>query len=177
MQTRPEHRAAPRSPVPVVVVRGEHDRSADDEVVVGIDGSECSRHALAWAAGWAEAHDKTLVAVLAWNYLEPQGPTGPEHVRPDYQPADAEAAARQIVGEVLGSEHGLRVVIETECDLPARAVLARAEHACLVVVGRHGTARWAPPDLGATAVQVLHHASCPVAVIPEADGAPDASSS
>lgn len=163
-------KAARRSPVPVVVVRGDHDCSARSEVVVGVDGSACSRAALRWGADWAKAHDKTLVVVMAWNYLEPQGPHGPEPMRPEYGPQDAADALASVVSDVLGPRPNPRIVSEAICDLPARAVLERSTDACLIVVGRHGTSHWAPPELGSTAVQILHHATCPVAVIPD-DGA------
>ena len=166
-------RVARRSPVPVVVVRGEHDRRSKDEVVVGVDGSLCGRRALAWAADWARKHDKTLVAVLAWSYLEPQGIHGGEPMRSDYLASDATHVLSTILAEVLGRSHGIRFIEETACDLPARAILERAGDACLVVVGRHGTPHWAPPELGAVAQQVLHHATCPVAVIPDGAGPHD----
>jgi nucleotide-binding universal stress UspA family protein len=159
-------KVARRSTVPVVVVRGDHDRSAKHEVVVGVDGSACSRDALRWAAAWAKEQDKTLTVVLAWSFLEPQDPSGPGRIRPEYGERDAMAALDAIVADVLGPRPNPRIVTEVVCDLPARAVLERADDACLIVVGRHGTARWAPPALGSTAVQILHHAPCPVAVIP-----------
>jgi nucleotide-binding universal stress UspA family protein len=160
------NKVARRSPVPVVVVRGEHDRSAGKEVVVGVDGRPCSRRALRWAADWAKAHDKVLTIVLAWNYLEPQGPDGPIPFESEYDAERAEAVLRSIVSGVLGTVDNPRIVSTTVCDLPARAVLERSTDACLIVMGRDGTAHWAPPDLGATALQVLHHAPCPVAIIP-----------
>jgi nucleotide-binding universal stress UspA family protein len=166
-------KVARRSTVPVIVVRGEHDCAARDEVIVGVDGSACSRHALRWAADWANVHGKVLVVVMAWNFLEPQGPDGPQGIRPDYAPSDAEAALDAIVTEVLGPWSDHLLTKETVNDLPARAILERAANACLLVVGRHGTARWAPPEFGATALQVLHHAACPVAVIPEPAPVPE----
>lgn len=167
-------RVARRSEVPVVVVRGEEDRAGCREVVVGVDGSECSRRALRWADAWATKHDKALVILMAWNYLEPQGPSGPGRVRAEYRASDAEAVLASIVNDELGPWTSPRVVTRTVLDLPARAVLEHAADACLIVVGRHGISRWSPPDLGATAVQVLHHAPCPVAVIPEVGPVPTA---
>lgn len=161
-------KAARRSPVPVVVVRGDHDRSDRPEVVVGVDGSECSRHALRWAADWAKAHDKELVVLMAWNYLEPQGAHGPVHFDPDYDGGAAAGLLDAVAADVLGPLTNPRIQTVAVCDLPARAVLERSADACLIVMGRHGVSRWAPPELGATAIQVLHHADCPVAVIPEA---------
>jgi nucleotide-binding universal stress UspA family protein len=161
-------KVARRSVVPVVVVRGEHDRSAGSEVVVGVDGSSCSRQALRWAADWARAHDKELVVLMAWNYLDPQGPDGPVPFDPEYDGERAAAVLDQIVADVLDGRPNPRISTETVCELPARAVLQRAADACLVVVGRHGVSHWSLPELGATAIQILHHAACPVAVIPEA---------
>jgi nucleotide-binding universal stress UspA family protein len=170
-------KVARRSPVPVVVVRGNVDRVDRDEVVVGIDGSECSRQALRWAADWAKAHDKTLVILMAWNHLEPQGLHGPEKLDVEYEAADADRTLDAIVADVLGPRPNPRIVTETACELPARAVLERAAEACLVVLGRHGTPRWSPPSIGATAIQVLHHAPCPVAVIPEVEARADLAAS
>ena len=168
-------KAARRSPVPVVVVRGDHDRTGRPDVVVGVDGSAGSRRALRWAADQAKVHDKELVVLMAWNYLEPQGLDGPVRFQPDYHGSDAAKVLDAIVADELDHAANPRIHTEVVCDLPARAILERAHDACLVVVGRHGVARWTPPDLGATAVQVLHHADCPVAVIPEAEpgGDPD----
>ncbi|WP_421119651.1 universal stress protein [Aquihabitans daechungensis] len=75
-------KVARRSSVPVVVVRGERDRARAGAVVVGIDGTDCGRGALRWAADWAEVHDKELHVVLAWSYLAPQGPAGPKRCGP-----------------------------------------------------------------------------------------------
>ncbi len=163
-------KVARRSPVPIAVVRGEHDRGDQRTVVVGVDGSDCSRRALSWAADWAKAHDKELHIVLAWNYLEPQGLHGPEPMQPDYTADDAVAALDAIAAEVLGSRANPRVTREAVCDLPARAIIERADGACLVVLGRHGATHWSPPDFDATALQVLHHAACPVAIVPEMPG-------
>ena len=159
-------KVARRSPVPVVVVRGDHDLSDHEEVVVGVDGSACSRHALRWAADWAHARGKRLVALLAWNYLEPERADGAHGFEPTYTSADAEAALRTIVADVLDGVDGPDIALETVCDLPARAVMERAAEASLLVVGRHGIGRWGS-DMGSTNGQILHHATVPVAVIPE----------
>jgi nucleotide-binding universal stress UspA family protein len=160
-------KVARRSPVPVVVVRGEPERSGFEEVIVGVDGSPCSRQALRWAADWAQARDKVLVVVLAWNYLDPQGVDGPVPFDPEYSQEVADGVIESVVADELATRPELRIRTEAVNDLPARAILERSREACLVVVGRHGTARWAPPELGATAIQVLHHADCPVVVVPE----------
>ncbi|MBX3286450.1 MAG: universal stress protein [Actinobacteria bacterium] len=160
------NRVARRAPVPVVVVRRNADVAADGPVLAAVDGSECSRHALRWAAIAAAQRGVGLRAVMAWNYLEPQGVHGPGEFRPDYDAHEAERVLSQIVGEVLGDAPAVPVERVTACDLPARAVLERADDASLVVMGRHGASRWSPVELGTTSQQVLHHAEAPVAVIP-----------
>lgn len=160
------NRVARRAAVPVVVVRENPTPHAEGPVLAAVDGSACSRQALAWAADAARAHGVGLQALMAWNYLEPQGVHGPGEFRPDYDGTDADRVLAQIVAEVLGDDPSVPVEQATVCDLPARAVLERGADASLIVMGRHGSSRWSPMELGTTSQQVLHHATTPVAVIP-----------
>ncbi|WP_229398555.1 universal stress protein, partial [Micromonospora okii] len=61
-----------RADCPVLVVRGEP--RADGPVVVGVDGSELSDEAIAFAFEEAAQRDTPLVAVHAWLYPTPVGP-------------------------------------------------------------------------------------------------------
>lgn len=158
-------RVARRAEVPVVVVRGDETPFHGD-VVIGVDGSACSRSALAWAAVEARRREVKLEVLLAWSHLGPQGADGPEPFRSGYGQDDAEAALASIVADVLGDDPDQDVVSRAVCDLPSSAVLDASRDAGLVVVGRHGTSRWAPYDLGSTSQAVLSHAEVPVAVIP-----------
>lgn len=160
------NRVARRASVPVVVVRADPMPQAGGPVLAAVEGSDCSRRALTWAANAASAHGVGVRAVMAWNYLEPQGPNGPGEFSPGYDQAAAEAVLAQIVAEVLGEQPSVPVEQITICDLPARAVLDRSGDASLLVVGRHGSSRWSPAELGTTSQQVLQHATTPVAVIP-----------
>jgi nucleotide-binding universal stress UspA family protein len=53
---------------------------------------------------------------------------------------------------------------------PARALLERAEHAELIVVGGRGRGGFMGLLLGSVSHQVLHHAPCAVAVVPDPRG-------
>lgn len=153
-------RLAGSAPCTVVVVREPEDGG---DVVVGVDGTEPSRRALRWAAGEAKARNRPLRVVMAWSYLMPEGVHGPEPFRPSYTGADADRALRSIVDEVLGREESQGAVLETTCELAGKALIERGERAALVVLGGHDAAH--PHfDLGSVTAQVLHHASCPVAV-------------
>ncbi len=50
-------------------------------------------------------------------------------------------------------------------DRPARALLAHAAGAALLVVGRHGRAGTLDTPLGSVCHAVLHYAPCPVLII------------
>jgi nucleotide-binding universal stress UspA family protein len=160
------NRVARRATVPVVVLRADPTPQADGPVLAAVEGSESSRHALVWAAEAARAHGGGLRALMAWNYLEPQGVDGPGEFNPGYDEAEAGRVLAQIVTEVLGAEPAVPVEQITICDLPARALLERSTDASMIVVGRHGSSRWSPMELGTTSQQVLQHATAPVAVIP-----------
>ena len=51
-------------------------------------------------------------------------------------------------------------------DLPARAILGRADGAWLVVVGSRGLGGFKGLLLGSVSQQIVHHAPCPVLVVP-----------
>ncbi len=147
----------------VVVVREpEH---SDGLVVVGVDGSESSRHALTWAAEAARHRGCALRVVMAWSYLAPVDEHGSAEFRADYTEADAWKALTVIVDETLGTDVDLEVDLQAICDLPARALLEQAADASLLVVGPQGWSRHARVGLGSITIQVLHHAPCPLAIV------------
>lgn len=156
-------RVASTAATTVVVVRGA--ARPDGEVVVGIDGSELSRKALAWASEAARLRSVPLRVVQAWSFLTPAGVHGPENFRSDYTQEDASQVANQVVEEVLGADHGLDVEVEAPCDLPAKALVERAATAGLLVVGSRGVSPLERLTLGSVSVQLLHHADCPVAIV------------
>ena len=162
-------KVAERSSSSVVVVRGPG--RGGDTVVVGVDGTDPSRHALAWAARAARQRSSRLHIVMAWSYLLPEGEHGPEAFRPSYTEEDARSALQAIVDDVLGPDLGSEVILEATCALAAKALLERAQGASLLVVGAHEPAS-VHFDLGSVAAQLLHHSPCPVALIRGAAGAP-----
>lgn len=159
-------RVARRAESPIVVVRGDEDHQDRRDLVVGVDGTAGGRNALAWAIEEAHRRDKRIVAVMAWNHLEPMGFHGPEAGRAEYGAADAAKVLSTIVSDVMKDLPSVDWVERSPLELPAKALLDTTEQAFLIVVGRHGSSKWAPPDIGTTSQQVLHHAACPVAIIP-----------
>jgi nucleotide-binding universal stress UspA family protein len=142
-------------------------------IVVGVDGSANSRRALRRAAEEATAHAASLEVVHAWSLLDQ--PTGSDF-DPHYDEADAVAQLQELLQEVLHEEldADLLPAVTTRVvnDLPARAILAAAEGAWLVVVGSRGHGAVKGLVLGSVSQHVVHHSPCPVLIVPNRE--PDA---
>ena len=148
-----------------------------DRIVVGVDGSAAGRSALRWALREAVGRDVSVHAVRAW--LAPSQ---------DLYPApgdalvllDADAAAhaqvlaeqelKLAVDQVAGAERvDAHAVAVTG---PAAQVLVNAGRgAAAVVVGDRGAGALSRAVLGSVSSSVLHHANCPVVVVPDDHGA------
>jgi nucleotide-binding universal stress UspA family protein len=150
---------------PVAVVRGE-DRHPVGPVIVGLNGSEHSQRALHWAAAFAAAAGRRLIAVWAWHVQVVGGPFHP--VALDYQSVahDAAEALRQAVDDA--HIDGVEVEQRSVLGQPAAELLNAAanEQASLVVVGARGLRGLTGALLGSVSDQVVHHATIPVVVVP-----------
>jgi nucleotide-binding universal stress UspA family protein len=142
----------------------------DHAIVVGIDGSEPGRRALRWALAEARLHGAALHVVHGWHT--------PQIFIPDAYRSEVvegrgmrEAALDLIDRELdaVGADADTGVVIERSAvhHYAARALIEASETAALVVVGRHGEAGFPAEAIAPKAVQVAHHAACPVAVVPD----------
>jgi nucleotide-binding universal stress UspA family protein len=131
-------------------------------VVVGVDGSAGSRRALRRAALEARVHDATLEVVLAWGLFDQPGG---DHFDPQYDAEAARDALQQIVDDELESPQPA-MVLRPSNDLPSRALIAAGEGAWTLVVGSRGLGGFKGLLLGSVSQQVVHHAPCPVLVVP-----------
>ncbi|NUT49332.1 MAG: universal stress protein [Saccharothrix sp.] len=149
---------------PVVVLRDQ--APAEGDVVVGVDGSEVSEQAVAFAFEQASARGVPLTAVLAWTdsfidsvYNSP--------VAVDW--SEVEEEQRRLLAERLaGWQEKYPDVPVTRAvvrDRPTRALLRAADGACLLVVGSHGHGGFAGMLLGSTSRALLHHATVPLAIV------------
>jgi nucleotide-binding universal stress UspA family protein len=158
---------------PVVVVRHEHvaaDPSPKEEamerIVVGVDGSETARAALDWALDEARLRNAAVDVVYAWHmlYLHSYPDAGV-----DLHPGEFERDARQLLDGIIGGADTTGVAAVEPilvCDGAARALLDTAKGADLLVVGSRGRGGFTGLLLGSVSQQVVHHAACPVVVIP-----------
>lgn len=144
-----------------------------ERIVVGVDGSPASGVALRWAIDEARCHGSALEAVYAWHdvYIGGEYPMASTLMLPTlYQDA-----AEKLLDTIVEAEDqtGLsspitRLLVR---DSAAHAILEAAKGADLIVVGSRGRGGFSGLLLGSVGQQVVHHATCPVVVIPVPDSA------
>ncbi|UFR00273.1 universal stress protein [Streptomyces sp. Go40/10] len=162
---------AARAVCPVVVVRGAEPnrRGAFGRVVVGIGDASGGAGAVRFAVREAAVRGGTLTAVRAWR--------NPAQEPVDHMLIADDAARLREERAATGLDDALRTAVRENpqvdiCRRPAegpahRVLLAASAEADLVVVGaarRHGHFGL---QLGRVAHTLLHHAECPVAVVPQ----------
>jgi nucleotide-binding universal stress UspA family protein len=132
-------------------------------VVVGVDGSEGARRALAWAAQEARLRGARLQVVHVWSYLDQGG----KAFDPSYGDDDARRFLDETVAGLGDAADGLVIERTAVCDLPARGLLDSAGVADLLVVGARGMGGFRGLLLGSVSQQVAQHAPCPVVIVPD----------
>jgi nucleotide-binding universal stress UspA family protein len=145
---------------------GEKEKDRMSDIVVGYDGSDCSKQALASAADLAGALHDSLRVVFAY---APGGYGGGE------VPAQREAVKELGEGVVAEAKSWLdgrdpTPAYETEL-LPLRPadalVRAADEHDTrMIVVGTHGQGALRSALIGSTPYKLIHQTDIPVLVVP-----------
>ncbi|GAA0373425.1 universal stress protein [Microbispora corallina] len=162
------HGVAGHAPCDVVVVRTAPGEPGG-EVVAGVDGSPAGGRSLEFAFAEAALRHAPLRAVHAWNPFEGPLPGGPR---------DEEGEARLLREALEGprARHpDVAVTEEVVRGHPVDALLRASEGADLLVVGSRGHGAFAGLVLGAVTQPLLHHATCPLAVVrPAAPDTPEA---
>ena len=139
-------------------------------ITVGIDGSAHSSRALGWAFREAVIRHAP-VTVLTVHTVPRSGWTG----EPITLPQDAEDLhkAQQAAEEMtlkatsqLGTAKPFSVTVRAVSGFPAQELIEASRTADLVVVGSRGAGGFARLMIGSVSSQVVHHAHCPVVVVP-----------
>lgn len=132
-------------------------------VVVGVDGSEQSRRALAWAVDYAGQRGSTVEAVMAV-------PTTPrDDLARVARWTDAEERLGALVEDVLRDAPTLPTLsFEVVEGDPVTVLVDASRDAELVVLGSHGMSQLRNPDLGSVSLACIRFGSAPVVVIPVA---------
>jgi len=134
-------------------------------IVVGLDGSEPARRALAWAAEEAELRGDSLVVVAAWEV-----PASALMATTDAQPieldlgADAEARAVEVLQSVETTPTVAVRKVAAEGH-PTAVLMREAAGADLLVLGASGHREITGLLLGSVALHAVTHAPCPVVVV------------
>jgi nucleotide-binding universal stress UspA family protein len=136
-------------------------------IVVGVDGSSPSRHALTWAAAEAVDHGSDLVVVNVWEHtLMP--PEGSVSVSERYLPDSSQRTADdllQVIKEELGEDPPVLVQPRVREGRPAKVLIEESANADLLVVGTRGHGGFTGLVLGSVSQHVTAYAKCPVAVV------------
>jgi nucleotide-binding universal stress UspA family protein len=142
-------------------------------VVVGVDGSAGSELALRFAAREAKQRDARLRVVNAWHVPATANGNGFVLVYP-IAPAEFEQGAKKTLEqslEAVGDElAGLEVEQVVEQGQASEVLVEQAGGAELLVVGTRGHGGFVGLLLGSVSQQCAHHAHCPVAIVPPAEG-------
>jgi nucleotide-binding universal stress UspA family protein len=142
-------------------------------IIVGVDGSEHSLNALDWALNEANLR-KTPLTVITVSPLV-TGIYGPGYAPADYYPAEeesraqAEKATQELVNQAVGrrgAPPGVPVTVRALSGSAADELINASEDADLLVVGARGAGGFARLVMGSVSTQVVHHALCPVVVVP-----------
>lgn len=150
--------------VPVVVVRGGPE-TTHGRIVVGYDDSECSRAAMRYAIEQARARQARVHAVNAW-----QVPMSVPYAAAysgvlDSAFEEQQREAREAVAPWRDENPDVEITDEQVCEHPVAALMKASASADLVVVGSRGMGGFASAVLGSVSRGVLHHVTCPVAVV------------
>lgn len=153
---------------PLVLVRNGADGSPPTgPIVVGVDGTDASEAAIAFAFAEASTQDAPLVAVHAYTESVFEAALAGGNAPLDWT-LQRELAEEAIAERLAGWQEKypeVRVEREIVRDRPTRALRRCARTARLVVVGRRGRTAFRDLVLGSTSNHVLHHVACPVAVV------------
>ena len=158
--------AAGRAPVPTVIVPDDWDRPVhvSGAVVAGVDGTERDGPVLEFAFDTASAAGTTLVVVHAW---EEPPPNVWEGSRIQVWTKEAEDALAERMEPWTRRFPGVALVCQAPPTDPGRALLDASADAQMVVLGRFAGVHHLVGFSGfSTCRKVLHHARCPVSVVP-----------
>ena len=136
-------------------------------IVFGHDGSSCAQEALRWAGRLALRADLDLHVVRSWAMMTAPRPStwAAGYVPPlvDWEKAVLDELTGHV--EAAGLDPTVRVTCHVVHKAPARALMAAAAGANLLVVGARGRGGFAGLLLGSVSDQLVHHAPCPVTVV------------
>lgn len=138
-------------------------------IVVGIDGSHNASHALEWAMTEAATRKAELTVITVNSVPAGYWSGAPVTLAGDSElVAEIREAALAAVAEVAArlDSQPASVTVKALSGFPAQTLIDASHDCDLMVVGSRGGGGFARLRLGSIASQVVHHADCPVVVVP-----------
>ncbi|MFE9879151.1 universal stress protein [Streptomyces sp. NPDC005784] len=162
---------AARAYCPVIVVRGDKAalNGAHGRILLGAGDPDTNREAVRFAFQEAEARGCELDVVRAWRCPARETADDPALVEdPAHQHEKQAAALLDTLVADASAEHPDVRLRRTTIEGSARKVLVnRSAAADLVVLGARRRSGHFGLQLGRVSHTLLHHAACPVAVVPQ----------
>jgi nucleotide-binding universal stress UspA family protein len=140
-------------------------------IVVGIDGSDCSKTALSWALTESRLRRTSLTAIIAWAIPPIAVAYGLASTDEDFLESVRMAASELLdafLADVAEETRGIemhRAVIEGRA---AEVLVEASTGAELLVVGSRGLGGFKELVLGSVSHQCAQHARCPVVIVRQA---------
>jgi nucleotide-binding universal stress UspA family protein len=151
---------------PVLVARGSEDPAAP--VLLGVDGSPANDAAVGYAFDEAALRAVRLLALHAW--IRPVSTEPGDLLPPVHDTGEVAAEEERLLAEALAGWHDKYPDVEVERRLvhaaARKALIEATARAQLAVVGSRGRGGFTGLVLGSVSQAVLHHAGCPVVVVP-----------
>lgn len=140
-------------------------------IIVGLDGSGDSHHALEWAMSEAAVWRVPLTVITVARPAV--GHWGVAYYRECQALVNqARLVAEEAVEKArahLGDASPASVTIEAVSGIAAEEMLNAARNADMIVVGSRGTGRLTSRRLGSVSTQITCYARCPVVLVPAED--------
>ncbi|MFE2429013.1 universal stress protein [Streptomyces sp. NPDC059373] len=157
-------KVAAHAPCPVVVVRGRAEGMPSGDVVVGVR-DERDADVVRFALAEAERRRASVRMVHAWSPLTGMGLVVSQADHIAQQEREHVELVNRVTAPVADYPH---VHVDTELVIGSGAatLVDASAKAGLLVVPRHRPTGRVGLRLGSVVHQVLHHAQCPVAVVP-----------
>jgi len=152
---------------PVVIVHDTPPQAAGAPVVVGVDGSDVSSSAIAYAYEQASSRGVGLTVVHAWwlDHVEDAAASAIWTVDWQTFAQEEQALVAQSLAGWQEKYPDVKVRRHSVRGLPVEALIRQSANACLVVVGTRGRGGFGGLLLGSVSQGVMHRALCPVAIV------------
>jgi nucleotide-binding universal stress UspA family protein len=143
-----------------------------DRIVVGIDGSQASAHAAAWAAQMAARRGAGLHLLHALNLTGVSSLLSrlPFEEYRQNETKQGEALLDDLRAQLLRGYPSLSISTEIAADDPTATLVAATHQAALTVVGTRGRGGFPGLALGSVGLRLAAHCQGPIVLVPDADG-------